>query len=152
MRNVFLSIGSNIQPEKNIPACLRLLKEKFKIKNISSLYESDPVGPCGDQKFWNLAAEIQTGQSAEKLREELRKIEAALGRKRDLSDKFTPRTIDLDLLPQEDYQKLAFIIVPLAEIAPDVRDQETGKLWKELSAEIKNSPNSLRKIELPEAN
>ena len=146
MKTFFLSIGSNIEPEKNIPACLSLLKEKFGLKNISSIYESEPVGPCEGQKFWNLAVEIQTGLTRLELQAALRKIEKILGRRRNSANKFAPRTIDIDLLPQENYQKLAFIIVPLAEIAPQVKDEATGKLWKALSREIKNSERELKKI------
>ena len=146
MKSFFLSIGSNIEPEKNIPACLKLLKEKFRLEKVSSTFESDPVGPCKGQKFWNLAVEIETMLSAEKLRSALRKIEKALGRKRNPANKFDPRTIDLDLLPQADYQKLAFIIVPLAEIAPAVKDPETGKSWEDLAREINDSNRKLRKI------
>lgn len=146
MKTYFLSIGSNIEPRKNIPACLGLLKKNFKLNSISSIYESEPVGACGNQKFWNLAVEIQTELTAEGLRTALRKIETALGRERDPANKFVPRTIDIDILPQPDYQNLAFMIVPLAEIAPAVKDQETGKSWEELAREIKDSARGLRKI------
>ena len=121
MQTIFLSLGSNIEPQKNIPACLEILKKEFRVKKISSIYETDPVGPRGDlrqksrripacppagrgpkfqwrKKFWNAAAAIETDLDAKRLTEKLRRIEERLGRRRDPADKFAPRTIDIDIL------------------------------------------------------
>ncbi len=81
MSRFFLSIGSNIQPEKNVPACIVLLRKSFDVKKVSSVYETDPVGPAGDKKFWNLAAEIESVLPREKLIAEIRDLEEKLGRK-----------------------------------------------------------------------
>ncbi len=144
-RNIFLSLGSNIEPEKNIPACLKILKENFKIVKISSCYETAPVGPAGDKKFWNLAVAIHTSLAPGRLNQKLRQIEKKLKRKRNSKDKFAPRTIDLDLLPQQGYQEQGFIIIPLAEIAPREKDPETGKTFEKLGKVFK-SGHSIRKI------
>ena len=137
MSRIFLSIGSNIEPQKNIPACFKALRKEFYLKKISSVYETVPEGPAGNQNFWNAAAEIETELDLESLTKKLRRIEDQLGRKRDSQNKFAPRTIDLDILPQEDYQKRAFIMIPLAEIAPEERDLETGKSFRELAENLK---------------
>ena len=135
MRRIFLSMGSNVEPEKNLPACLEKLKKKWRVLRVSSAYETDPVGPAGRSKFWNAAAEILTERDDAGLREELRTIEAELGRARS-SDKFASRTIDIDLLPQKDYQSQAFIVIPLAEIAAKEIEPETGRTYEELAAAL----------------
>lgn len=147
MSSVFLSLGSNIEPAKNIPACLKLLKENFTVLKISPVYETDPVGPAGPQPFWNLAIEIESNLDRKNLTEKLRKVEARLGRTRDPQNKFIPRTLDIDILPQPDYQNQAFIMVPLADIAPETRDPETGETFKSLAAKLREEAlKSMRRI------
>ena len=146
MIRIFLSIGSNIEPKKNIPACLKALHEELHLKKISSVYETAPEGPAGSENFWNAAVEIETELDLEHLTEKLRGIENRLGRRRDSKNKFAPRTIDLDILPQEDYQKRAFIMIPLAEIAPEERDSETGKSFLELAESLKKNRTGFKKV------
>lgn len=141
----FISIGSNIEPEKNIPRCLKLLKEIFTVKRVSSIYQTDPVGPAGDKKFWNLALEIGTNADRKATDRQLKEIETKLGRSRSQGNKFAPRTIDIDLLPQPDYQKQGFIMIPLAEIAGDEKDPETGRIFKAIAADL-SSKASVQKV------
>lgn len=145
MSRVYLSLGSNIEPEKNIPAAIDLLIAKLKVTGVSSVYETDPVGPAGNKKFWDLAAAVETSLPLNELIQVLREIEADLGRKRE-ADKFAPRTLDIDVLPQPGYQKLAFIVVPLAEIAPQEKDPETGKSFKDLAEGLKEETKNWRKV------
>ena len=145
MNTFYLSIGSNLDPQKNIPAALDLLRKKFPKITFSAIYETDPVGPAGDQKFWNLAAKIETKLIRQRLFVELRRLEEKLGRRR-TSNKFAPRPIDLDILPQPEYQKQAFIVIPLAEIAPDEKDPATGKTFGELGREIKKWAKDFKRI------
>ena len=63
----FLSAGSNIEPQKHIPVSIETLKKKFEICKVSSVYETDPVGTDGRQKFWNYAAEIEFKGTREQL-------------------------------------------------------------------------------------
>jgi 2-amino-4-hydroxy-6-hydroxymethyldihydropteridine diphosphokinase len=144
MSRFYLSIGSNIHPESNIPASIRLLRETFDVKKISSVYETDPIGPAGDKKFWNLAAEIESSLTREELVSQIRRLEEKLGRKRE-ANKFAPRSIDMDLLPQSGYQEQGFIIIPLAEIAPEAKDPETGKSFAELEKILKKT-GAVKKI------
>ncbi|MCB9799374.1 MAG: 2-amino-4-hydroxy-6-hydroxymethyldihydropteridine diphosphokinase [Candidatus Omnitrophica bacterium] len=148
MNHFFLSIGSNISPEKNIPLCLKALQTSFPETIFSSAYETDPVGPAGNLKFWNLAAMIPSRQSRDEVISETKKIEYTLGRRRTSGDKYAPRTIDIDILPQEDYQKLAFIIIPLAEIAPDEIDPKTGLTFKALAERQKDAGRNFKLISL----
>ncbi len=144
MPAAYLSLGSNVNPKKHIPEAIQLLRENFSVLGVSSIYETDPVGPAGNLKFWNLAASVQSEDPAA-LRLKLREIEARLGRVRG-ENKFAPRTIDIDILPQPDYQKLAFVMIPLAEIAPDEKDRETGLSFSELAEKIKDQAGNFRKI------
>ncbi len=142
----FLSLGSNLSPEKFIPACIETLKQKFRVLKVSSVYETDPVGPTGKEKFWNLAVEIEPAADPAVLLKELRAVEESLGRKRDPFNKFAPRTIDIDILPQQDYQNQALIMIPLAEIAPEEKDRETGKSFRELAEKFREEKKSYRKV------
>ena len=142
----FISIGSNLHPQKYIPACLEILKNEFKVKKISSIYETEPVGSSGPNLFWNLAVEIETPLDPENLIQKLREIEARLGRNRDPQDKFAARTLDLDLLPQKDYQRQAFMMIPLAEISPDAMDEASGKSFQELAEGLKSEGNFFRVV------
>jgi 2-amino-4-hydroxy-6-hydroxymethyldihydropteridine diphosphokinase len=144
----FLSLGSNINPESHLPACIEALKKKFPVCGVSSLYETDPVGNAGDSKFWNAVVEIESALGLEALTGELREIETALGRRRDPSNKFAPRTIDIDILPQPGYQDQGFIIVPLTEIAPDEKDPVTGKTYFELSEKFSEEKKKYRRMKL----
>ena len=151
MSAVFLSIGSNIHPETHIPKCIQYLKKEFAVKKISSVYETEPVGPAGSENFWNMAVEIETALSHDTLTGIIRKIEMSLERRRSPKNKFEPRTIDIDILPQKGFQNLAFIVVPLAEIAPQTRDPETQKTFAELAQAIgKDAPKlyGIKKIEV----
>lgn len=137
MKRVFLSIGSNIEPAKNIPVCLEILRQKFRLIKVSSVYETDPVGPSGKEKFWNLAVEIETTLGRSDLVKELRVIEAGLGRNRDDANKFAPRTIDLDLLPFPGSTDQPFVMIPLAEMAPSQKDPDSGKTFEALAQKWK---------------
>ena len=148
MNRVFLSLGSNLEPERYIPACIEALKQKFCINKISSIYETEPVGPAGGGKFWNAVVGIESAVEPESLNKELRGIETSLGRKRDPSNKFAPRSIDIDVLPQPGYQDQGFIMVPLAEIAPDEMDKKSGKTFLELAEKFKEEKKHYRKINL----
>lgn len=142
----FISIGSNIEPETYIPKCLRLLQKQFPGILFSSIYETAPVGTSHQKKFWNLAASFSSSTAENKIREGLKQIENLLGRTRDPQDKFAPRTIDIDLLPQKQYDRFAFIMIPLAEIAPDITDPGTGKTFRQLAEAIDLSKQPCRKL------
>ncbi|MDD5218183.1 MAG: 2-amino-4-hydroxy-6-hydroxymethyldihydropteridine diphosphokinase [Candidatus Omnitrophica bacterium] len=148
MTRFFLSLGSNINPQINIPAAMQVLRESFTVRKISSVYETQPVGPAGKDNFWNLAVEIETTIDRTSLVKRLRDIETQLGRKRNPADKYAPRTIDIDLLPQPGYQKQAFIMLPLAEIAPQARDSATGENFSEIAERLRLQASSFRKVAL----
>jgi len=145
-RTYFLSIGSNISPGENIPACLATLKKRYVVTRVSSIYETPPFGPCGKTNFWNLAIKFECALAHEELQRELSGIENLHGREPERIDKFAPRTIDLDLLPKTGYQKLAFVMVPLAEIAPEEKDPESGETFAELAKKLARQAEGFKKI------
>jgi 2-amino-4-hydroxy-6-hydroxymethyldihydropteridine diphosphokinase len=144
MPAVFVSIGSNIDPERNIPSSLKHLEERFGRLTASSIYANPPVGfqgPC----FYNLVVKFHTELSVDSVSLYLAEIEMRHDRTR-AGGKFSSHTIDLDLLlygdsilhegklrlPREDITRYAFVLEPLAEIAPDEKHPITGKTYQEL--------------------
>lgn len=124
LHEAFLSLGSNIDPEKNLPEAVQRLGASGRITAVSSVWQSHAVGSRGPD-FLNTCLLFLTPLSAEDLiRQVLRSVEAALGRQRG-PDKNAPRTIDIDLILYdeepygEDFWSAPFVIVPLAELLPD---------------------------------
>nr|BAL52729.1 2-amino-4-hydroxy-6-hydroxymethyldihydropteridine pyrophosphokinase [uncultured Chloroflexota bacterium] len=131
MHQVYLSLGSNIEPEKNLPRALHLLRQKTQVALVSHVWQSRAVGSDGPD-FLNACVQVITPLSAQEFKEQvIQAIEGVLGRKR-MADKFAPRTIDVDILfydgePFGELPLHAFIVVPLAEIAPDLRHPLAGE-------------------------
>ncbi len=132
MKEVYIGIGSNIDPERHVPAALRLLGEKVRIAALSTFYRTEPLGSAGSPVFYNGVAGIRTWIPARELKlGVLRAIEASLGRRRG-PDRSAPRPIDLDILwyggaaveepdlviPDPHILTRAFVAVPLHELAP----------------------------------
>lgn len=140
----YLSIGSNIHPHENIPRCLDVLKKELRVSKVSTIYETNPVDPSGNQKFWNLAVSVEFPGQVNELAQKIRAIEESLGRKRDPQNKFAARVIDIDILPQQDYQRQAFIMIPLAEIAPGEKDPETNKSFFDLAAPLQKEISNFK--------
>lgn len=130
MARVYISIGSNIDRERYITAALDALAGWFDEPLISSVYESESVGFDGSP-FYNLVVGVDTDLSVAELSARFKQLEADNGRRRDVP-KFSPRTLDLDILtydhevgrvdgvelPRGEILKNAFVLLPLAEIAP----------------------------------
>lgn len=143
----YISIGSNIDKEKNIPASLEALKAQFGNLIISSIYESEPVGFTGDP-FYNLVVGFDSNLDVNEVFQILKQIELDNGRNRDCK-KFSARTLDLDLLlygdliltedrtqlPRHEIEHYAFVLEPLAEIAGHLRHPVSGeryaKMWEQ---------------------
>lgn len=145
MAEVFVGVGSNVDREHSIAAGLRALRETFGSLTVSSIYESEPVGFVGDP-FFNLVVGFRTSLSAFDVAARLAAIEQELGRTR-AGDKFSARTLDLDLLlygdqvfdgdplriPRDDITRYAFVLEPLNEVAAHLRHpvlgETVGALW-----------------------
>ncbi|MBD1383198.1 2-amino-4-hydroxy-6-hydroxymethyldihydropteridine diphosphokinase [Metabacillus arenae] len=160
----YLSLGSNIDDrEYFLKEAITALRDCGEITNISSIYETDPVGYTDQNQFLNLVIEIKTDLSASELLVETQKIEKGLGRTRKI--KWGPRTLDLDILlynhenieteqlivPHPRMLERSFVLIPLFEINPNVRiptskqplsilidqllDKEGVRLWKQKNGE-----------------
>ena len=147
MRVYLLILGSNIEPEKNMPRARTKLKTAFPDMLFSDFYETDPVGSVGPEKFWNAAGIIKTEIPRDEVSLLVKKIESDLGRIRDPNNKFIPRTMDIDILPCSNWQNQAFIMVPLAEIAAEIIDPETGKTFGDLAGKCLEKTSGIRRIE-----
>ena len=126
MHQVYLSLGSNIQPEVNLPRAIDLLQEYGEVIRVSKAWESEAVGSDGPNFLNACVLFLTTLSDAELKQQVIHPIEGRLGRKRS-TDKYAPRTIDIDIVLFDDrlcndkYWKQAFVIVPLAEIHPEYR-------------------------------
>ena len=145
MERVYVSIGSNIAREENIPAGLRALHERFGALSVSTLYECPAVGFEGED-FYNLVVGFDSDERAEAINAALHAIEDAFGRDRS-RPKFSARALDLDLLlygdhrleagklvlPRPEIDRVAFVLGPLAELAGTrrhpLRGEPLSDLW-----------------------
>lgn len=157
----FISIGSNIDKEIHIPSSLVALKKQFGSIITSSLYETAAVGFEGDD-FHNLIVQFESSMEAKPVAKLLRQIEIDHGRTRD-SRKYAARTLDLDLIlfgdqvindgrlqiPRDEIEKYAFVLEPLAEIAPDFIHPVSKKSYKQLWNEFDKTGLEQRKITMP---
>ena len=132
--NAFIGVGANLgEPEVQVRRAIAALAAipRTRLLAASSLYRSPPLGYAAQPDFVNAVAAIETELSAAALLGELLAIEARAGRTRDFPN--APRTLDLDLLlyadrviaepgllvPHPRMHERAFVLAPLAEIAPD---------------------------------
>lgn len=163
MPRVYVSIGSNIDREKNIETAVRELDDSYGPLMLSTVYESESVGFDGDD-FLNLVAGFDTDAPIETVITRLRAIEKACGRERPDNDERS-RTLDIDLLiygdlsrhddeidiPREEIGHYAFVLLPLAQIAPEHRHPETGIAFGEMWSSFREGEQQLRPadFELP---
>ncbi|MGH8273069.1 MAG: 2-amino-4-hydroxy-6-hydroxymethyldihydropteridine diphosphokinase [Gammaproteobacteria bacterium] len=137
-RDIYIALGSNIEPERHVPAALAALATAYGPLAVSPLYRSAPVGFEGPD-FVNGVVRGRTAESLSHLQAHLKALERRAGR--DHTQKLATRELDLDLLlfgeetiaadgivlPRPDILEYAFVLRPLAEIAPNVRHPETGR-------------------------
>jgi len=98
----FISVGSNIEPERNILAALTSLASKTQVTGSSTFYRTTPLGRADQPTYINGVWQIHTNLEPVQVQEVLlRPVETLLGRRR-RADKFAPRTIDLDLVLYDD--------------------------------------------------
>ena len=138
----FVGAGSNIEPRANLEAACAALKQHYGELELSPLYRSPAAGFSGPD-FLNLVAGFRTEEAPAAILERLADLEADAGRDRS-AGKFSSRTLDLDLLlygdridaalklPHPDIERYAFVLKPLADLAPDLRHPATGVTLSEL--------------------
>ena len=146
----FITLGSNIEAETNLPLAVDRLSELGSCIAISTVYQNPAIADGPQPDYLNAAVLIETTLDPLMIREKLREIEADLGRIR-TEDKYAPRTIDLDLcllgdrvvdhelltLPDPDLLKRAYLAVTLAELQPDFLHPTTGESLEEIAIKIR---------------
>ena len=139
MAKIYVGLGSNIGPEKNLGIAVRELRQKYGELKVSSVYRSAAVGFEGDD-FLNLVAGFRSDDEPLEICDEIERLHDLVGRARG-SDKWGARPLDIDLLlyddqiidqrplrvPRSDILEYSFVLRPLAELAPDLVHPVTGK-------------------------
>jgi len=147
MHTVYLGIGSNLGDRQgNILQALQKLRARCTIEAVSAYYETPPAGNVEGPAFLNVAARLRTSLDPPALERFVRGVEVAIGRQQTLA--LAARPIDVDILlvdglirnfgrfevPHPYLATRAFNLVPLAEIAPDLREPRSGSTIAELAA------------------
>lgn len=145
MARIYISVGSNINRETNIRGAVRELEAALGSIMLSSVYESEAIGFVGDA-FYNMVVGADTTLEVADVVSLCKQIEDNYGRIRD-GVKYCGRSLDLDLLtydqlisvhpvelPRPEILQNAFVLQPLAEIAPDTKhpvlQQSYQSLWQ----------------------
>lgn len=138
---MYIGVGSNIEPEANILRALDLLERCSRVTATSTFYRTPAIGRPEQPDYLNGVWRIETPLAPRDLKfGELRRIEEQLGRVRG-SDKYAPRTIDLDVLlcgpevlddpdcqvPAPEIRQRPFLVVCLLELDPDLVMPDTGE-------------------------
>ncbi len=163
-RRALIALGSNIDPERNLPAAAARLAAHPEVEVLaaSGVYESPPLGRPGDPCFHNASLAVKTSLGPAQLRAELRRVEAELGRVRG-EDRYAPRPIDLDLaayegftgevegsrVPDPEIPRRAFLALPLAEVAPGWVEPELGRPLGEIAASFDPAAERVRRLPGP---
>jgi len=151
MRTTYIGLGANLPspagpPPATLAAALRRLGSLGNVKQQSSLYRTEPVGFADQPQFLNAVVALETNLDPRPLLDQLLNIEKEFGRDRTAGIPNGPRTLDLDILlsgslevnepnlelPHPRMAERAFVLVPLAEIAPELLLPGFGKTVSEL--------------------
>jgi len=157
MAQVFVSLGTNVNRDENLHKGLLAMQQAFGSLTLSSLFESEAVGFDG-AAFYNMVIAFSSDNSVEQVGEALREIEFTFGRTLD-AKKFSPRTLDLDMLlfddlilqtpvqiPRDEITENAFVLWPLAEIAGQTLHPVLQKSYQTLWQNYNKNKQQLLKI------
>ncbi len=140
MPTIYLALGSNLgDRQNNLDTAIELLRRQIDIEAISSVYETEAAYVTEQPSFFNLVLRAKTELSPADLLTFLKSIEEEMGREKTI--RFGPRLVDVDILlfadkrldtpnltiPHPRMTERAFVLVPLAEIAPTLEIPGTGK-------------------------
>lgn len=160
MTTIYISLGSNINPDVNIRSGLKALQSYFGELLVSSVYENSPIGFEGDD-FYNLVVRAETDKDLHSVIKTLREIELKNGRVRN-STRFSSRTLDMDLLlygdmiareqevtvPRDEITKYAFVLGPLAEIAGQETHPVSGECYADLWQTFDQTAHPMKIVEI----
>jgi len=153
---IYVGIGSNIDRQAAVRAGLIALEQQFGPLALSPLYESVAVGFDGED-FYNMVARFTTHLALPAVVAQLRQIEDAQGRDRS-QPRFSARRLDIDLLcygdqlldgpdlilPRPEIVEQAFVLRPLADLAPEQRHPRLGGCYRELWQQFRGDRSGLR--------
>lgn len=146
---IYLALGTNLgDRQAHLLAALQQLRAVIRLLQLSSIYETEPVGYLDQPRFLNMVCAAETRLSPQELLTYLKSQEIELGRQ--ASFRNGPRTIDIDILlydklclqemhlviPHPRMQERAFVLIPLVEIAPELVDPRSGQSVSALLAQI----------------
>ena len=163
---VYLCLGSNIEPEKNLVSAIRRLRQQTSLLAISPVYRTAPRGFADQPPFLNMAAKAHTLRSPQSFKAEvIDSIETAQGRTRDPDNRNAPRTIDIDIalwndearvygkrpwhIPDPDILRFAHVAAPLADLAPDYQHPIAGRSLLEIAAGLERTEMRQIAIDFP---
>ncbi len=156
---VFISFGSNVERCKHFGVAMAAVKRHFAFVVSSPVYESEPVGFDGPA-FYNSVLLCRTAMPLDALQAWLKDLEQQCGRQSG-AHQFAPRTLDMDILlfddwvgdepvalPRQEILEHAFVLRPLADIAPMRRHPVVNKTYGQLWAEFNHASQPLRQVRL----
>lgn len=160
MSHAWLSLGSNLEPERHLRAALVELRTRFGELSVSPTYRFPAVGFAGPD-FLNLAVGLDSDLDAFALDDWLHALEDRHGRRRDVP-RYSSRTLDIDIVLFDDLVlhgpghleiprkelACAFVLKPLADIAPSVREPVSGRTVAALWAASADVNAAIERVEL----
>jgi 2-amino-4-hydroxy-6-hydroxymethyldihydropteridine diphosphokinase len=161
MADVYVAAGSNVEPEENLRRALDEMEQAFGAIAVSPAYRNRAVGFEGAD-FVNLVVGFRTADAPSQLKRTLERIETLCGRPRD-APKWAPRSMDLDILmydqlvsdepglilPRPDLLRRAYMLKPLADLAPDLRHPTQQRTIGELWAQFPRADHALVAVTIP---
>jgi 2-amino-4-hydroxy-6-hydroxymethyldihydropteridine diphosphokinase len=161
--SVYLGLGSNVGDRKgNLGSAIAFVSERLHVEKVSSVYDTTPEDNPDQPRFLNMVVLARTTLEPQVLLSLLKGIESKLGRVP--STPYSPRPMDIDILfygnevlstpsltvPHARIQERAFVLVPLNEIAPELKHPGNGKSVKQMLTDLKNGVQGVFKF-LPPA-
>lgn len=163
MPDVYVAAGSNVRPRTHLRRAIGLLRERWPGLAVSQAYANPAVGFQGDE-FINLVMRLPATEPLPRVLEMLHAVEAECGRER-AAPRWAPRSMDLDVLlygdavgefpgavlPRPDLTRRAYMLRPLAELAPDLAHPTLGRTMGELWGAFAGGAHAMRVVGLEDA-